>query len=101
MRQLPGGGYIVDDKPMPPLRPEYGGDGRTLEDALGEAKAAKHPDHVHIASLQLAQIAEKHKARLEALGYEIVVEEPEPPTQTTIKVTEEPAAKPKRKVAKG
>jgi hypothetical protein len=53
---------------MPPLREEYGGDGRTLQDALREAK-----DPVYRASLKLAQIAEKHKARLEALGYEIVV----------------------------
>ena len=95
MRPLRGGGYVLDQsKPMPPLRPEYGGDGRTLEDALKEAKRAKNKDHVHIASLQLALIAEKHKARLEALGYEIVVEEP---TKTDIPPVAEPEAKPKRK----
>jgi hypothetical protein len=35
-------------------------------------------DHVHIASLKLAQTAERFKARLEAIDYQLVVEEPEP-----------------------
>jgi hypothetical protein len=76
---------------MAPLRPEFGGDGRTIEDALKEAKAVKPKDHVHIASLQLALVAEKHRKRLEALGYTI---EPEgtgfrfvPPTQANKKAT--------------
>ena len=82
MRALPGGGYVLNsDQPMVPLRPEYGGDGRTLEDTLREAK-----DPVYRASLKLAQIAEKHKARLEALGFEIVVGDPAEP---------KPAAEPK------
>jgi hypothetical protein len=75
MKQLPGGGYVVDEsKPMPPLRPELGGDGRTLADALHEAKRAQNKDHVHIASLRLAILAEKHRARLIKLGYEIAVD---------------------------
>jgi hypothetical protein len=62
-----------------------------LEDALREAKAAKPKDHLYIANLKLALIAEKHRARLIKLGYEIVVEDPEP----------EPVAKPKRKTRTG
>jgi hypothetical protein len=89
VKPLLDGGFAVDPSaPMPPLREEYGGDGRTLEDALREAK-----DPVHRASLQLALIAEKHKARLEKLGYQIVVvEEP---------AEREPTAKPKRKAQRG
>jgi hypothetical protein len=75
VKPLPGGGFIVEDGPEVPLRPEFGGDGRTFEDALREAKAAKPKDHVHIASLQLAIIAEKHRKRLEALGYTITMGE--------------------------
>ena len=75
LKPLPGGGFVVDDKPMAPLRPEWGGDGRTSADALREAKAAKPRDDVHIASLRLAIIAERHRRKLEALGYTVTMGE--------------------------
>jgi hypothetical protein len=75
VKPLPGGGCVGVEGTERPLRPEFGGDGRTLEDALRGAKSAKPKDYVHIASLQLAIIAEKHRKRLEALGYTIVMVE--------------------------
>jgi hypothetical protein len=80
VKPLKGGGCELVS--TVPLRPEWGGDGRTLEDALREAK-----DPVYRASLKLAQVAERHKARLEALGFEVVVAPRQP----------EPEPRPKRK----
>jgi hypothetical protein len=49
-KPAPGGGYVVDDGvPAVPLRPEYGGDGRTPDDALAEARAAVLADGVRRA----------------------------------------------------
>jgi hypothetical protein len=61
----------------------------TLADALEEAKLAKPRNDVHIASLQLAIIAERHRVKLLKLGYTIEMSE------DGIKIT--PPALPKRK----
>ena len=39
VKPLPGGGYVLSNKPMVPLRPEWGGDGRTPANAEAEAEA--------------------------------------------------------------
>ncbi len=39
VKPLPGGGYVLDQDSLKPLRAEYGGDGRTPADALAEARA--------------------------------------------------------------
>jgi hypothetical protein len=73
LKPLPGGGFVVEDGPEVPLRPEWGGD--TIEAALLEAKRAKLKDHLYIANLKLAQTAEKHRRKLEALGYTVTMGE--------------------------
>jgi hypothetical protein len=75
VKTLPGGGCVVDEsKPAVALRREWGGDGRSYEDALKEAQQAKPRDNLYIANLRLAVIAEKHRKALKALGIEIVGE---------------------------
>ena len=54
-----------------PLREEWGGDGRTLEGALREAKALKDP--VYIASVSQAIAVEKLKRKWAKMG--VVFEE--------------------------
>jgi hypothetical protein len=79
VKPLPdGNGFVIVDQPMPPLRRLHGGDGRTLEDALREAKAARPRDHLYIANLKLAKIAERHRQELIKLGYTIEIEAQEP-----------------------
>jgi hypothetical protein len=64
-RALQEGGYVLDDGSLKPLRPEYGGDGRMLADALAEARAlAGQPDPKGAkAAADRIKAALKRKAR--------------------------------------
>ena len=71
VRSLPGGGSVMVKGSEKPLREEWGGDGRTLEGALREAKALKDP--VYIASVSQAIAVEKLKRKWAKMG--VVFEE--------------------------
>ena len=59
VKPLPGGGFVLDqDQPMVPLRPEYGGDGRTVEDARAEERAKAKQPTLEEAAIFAAEIAE-------------------------------------------
>jgi hypothetical protein len=67
VKPLEGGGYVLVD--TKPLRPEYGGDGRTPENTRHE-----QPRVTDTPQLRLA--VEKLKAKFAAMGIEIVYEDP-------------------------
>ena len=75
VKPLKGGGYVTVEGSDRPLRPEYGGDGRTLADAMDEARRGP----LTKTSLKLVQAVERHKAALAAAGIEVVVVDPSAP----------------------
>ena len=78
VKSLPGGGFALDQSvPMVPLRFEYGGDGRTDEDARWEARYPATRANVN-ADSKLAKAAARIQAKLEAMGINIAVAESEP-----------------------
>jgi hypothetical protein len=76
VKPLDGGGYELVS--TAPLRPEWGGDGRTEADAEREAK--RPPWHLNNrANLELYFAAERIKAQITAMGGEIITtDDPDP-----------------------
>ena len=79
VRPLKGGGYELVS--TAPLRPEWGGDGRTEADADREAK--RPPWHLNDrANRELWCAAERIKAKFGELGIDVVYGDPVPPEAT-------------------
>ena len=79
--KLRGGGFVLDQDSLKPLAPEHGGDGRTLDDALREARRGPTSK----TNLKLALAAERIRAQLDAAGIAVVVKDPEPEPQPEAK----------------
>lgn len=90
---------MADASTLKPLRKEFGGDGRTLEDALKESK-----DPVERVSLRQTIEVQKFIAKWAKLGVEVEFTEPEPTQQNvTTPITRSTNVAPKRtkRVARG
>jgi hypothetical protein len=93
IKQLPGGGFVRDEsKPLVPLRAEYGGDGRSYEDAL---KVSKDP--VERISLHQAITVQKLLKKWAKQGIVIEFEDAPAPIKTDLP----PAPERSKKAAKG